>query len=72
MNDDEQLRYETEMAQMDLGLAIHGVVSSVGVLSHAIIQHGRYVTGQDIRNIREAAIALNTLLDIADHREAAE
>lgn len=72
-NEDEQLRYETEMAQMDLGLAIHGVSSSVGVLSHAIIRHGRYVSFSDIQNIREAAIALRTLLDLVDNRrEAAE
>lgn len=71
-NEDEQLRWETEMAQMDIGLAVHGVASSVAVLTDAIARHRQFVSTTDIRHVGESLMALRALLDVLEMKDAAE
>jgi len=72
MNEDEQLRYETETAQAELGHAIHGVGSALELLASAVAKHRRYVGGAEIRFIWEAKIALDEIAEHLEMKAAAE
>jgi hypothetical protein len=61
-NEDEQLRYETEMGQIALGHAIHGVTSSIEILTIAVSAHRQHIGEVERQFIREARIALDAIL----------